>query len=120
MVGRLQPPKPKTSVPTSRRDSGNLISDMRIPECESSELPQLCSWSQQTAKNERFLVGPSWCRFNASVNVTAACSGTSFGSFSLEGSPHRALQSIHGVFPHLGRVVAVSGGVEAAKETAIV
>ena len=39
----------------SRRDSGNLISDMRIPECKSLGIPRLCSGSQANRENERFL-----------------------------------------------------------------
>jgi hypothetical protein len=33
-----------------RRDSGDLISDMRIPESESRGMPRFCSGSRETAK----------------------------------------------------------------------
>jgi hypothetical protein len=36
--------------PPFRRDTGNLISDMRIPECEALGIPRLCSASRKTAK----------------------------------------------------------------------
>ena len=46
---------PKTSDPTIRRNPGDLISDMRIPECESLGTPRSCSGSQANRKSNVLL-----------------------------------------------------------------
>src|SRR5580704_14462811 len=45
---------PKTSVPTSRRDSGNLISEMRISEDRSQGNPRLCFRLSGKPQKQRF------------------------------------------------------------------
>jgi len=40
----------QSEIPPIRRDSGDLISDMRIPEPDSRGMPRFCSGSRETAK----------------------------------------------------------------------